>query len=61
MKGSRNRKVWICRACAGKKLLSRRAWASHLWDKHHIALLRHFRRRGAYKEGAINERRGQAA
>lgn len=37
-KGSRNRKVWICLPCNKKKLYSRRAWASHLWDVHRLAL-----------------------
>ena len=37
MRGSRHRKVWFCTPCH-KKLYSRRAWASHLWDKHQLAL-----------------------
>lgn len=63
MKGSRNRKVWVCRdsKCKGKKLHSWRAWSSHLWDKHHIALLRKFKY-GVHKEDANNDcRRGRAA
>lgn len=41
-KGSRNRKVWSCPSCHNK-LYSRRAWASHLWDVHQLALPLKFR------------------
>lgn len=44
MKGTRNRKVWPCRQCKTVHY-SWRAWSSHLWDKHHIALLRKVKRR----------------
>lgn len=36
-KGSRNRKVWSCPPCH-KRFYSRRAFASHLWDLHQLAL-----------------------
>lgn len=44
MTGTRNRKVWPCRKCQTVHY-SWRAWSSHLWDKHQIALLRRIKRR----------------
>lgn len=37
--GIRNRKTWNCRPCSAK-LYSRKAWVSHLWDKHKLAVPR---------------------
>lgn len=52
MKGSRNRKVWFCRAC-NRKLYSWRAWGAHIWDAHKIAVprkVRHVSERTAYEQ-----------
>lgn len=52
MKGSRNRTVWLCPDCR-RALYSRRAWSSHLWDKHRLALIRKKRRSARADEALV--------
>lgn len=54
MKGSRNRKVWVCSACK-QKCYTWRTFAQHLWAKHRIALIRKLQRVSPKYPGADKE------